>query len=306
MKVLLALDGSAPSLIARDLVAALTWPDGTVVHLLAAYQVPIDWTGGVGSTMDWVGDVEDATRETLEEELRTLAAPLTERGLGVELHVERGRAADVITEAAAELGADLVATGSRGRGPLRSMLLGSVAAEVAAHAPCPVLVARGANVSRLLVATDGSSNAGLIPELLERWGIFRGTQADVVAVAVPDGPAFELMVGLYTLGDERLAKQRRELTAKSGADADEMARRLTEVGIAATQHLRTGDPAAEILAAGEDRNTDLIVTGSRGLGALERLLLGSVARNVLVHARCSVLIVRSAAGVEPPREENLI
>ena len=36
MKVLLALDGSAPSLVARDLVAALTWPDGTVVHLLAA------------------------------------------------------------------------------------------------------------------------------------------------------------------------------------------------------------------------------------------------------------------------------
>ena len=185
------------------------------------------------------------------------------------------------------------------------MLLGSVAAEVAAHAPCPVLVARGANVSRLLVATDGSSNAGLIPELLERWGIFRGTQADVVAVAVPDGPAFELMVGLYTLGDERLAKQRRELTAKSGADADEMARRLTEVGIAATQHLRTGDPAAEILAAGEDRNTDLIVTGSRGLGTLERLLLGSVARNVLVHARCSVLIVRSGAEADPTRKENL-
>lgn len=100
---------------------------------------------------------------------------------------------------------------------------------------------------------------------------------------------------LYTLGDERLAKQRRGRAAKSGADADEMAHRLTEVGIAATQHLRTGDPAAEILAAGEDRNTDLSVTGSRGLGTLERLLLGSVARNVLVHARCSVLIVRSAA-----------
>ena len=303
MKILLPLDGSPPSIIARDLVAGLPWADGTVVHLLVAYQLPIDWAGGMGSTTDWV-DVEDSTRHTLEEELRTLGAPLTERGLAVELHVQRGRPATVITEAAHELGADLIVTGSRGRGQLRSMLLGSVAAEVAAHAPCPVLVARDANVHRLLVATDGSSHARLIPEWLERWGIFRGIPADVVAVSIPDGPAFELMVSLYTLGDERLANQRRELKAKSGADADEMARRLTDVGVPATPHLHTGDVSAEILAAAQDRGADLIVTGSRGLDTIERLLLGSVARNVLMHAGCSVLIVRTGADADPSRREN--
>lgn len=304
MKILLALDGSAPSLVARDLVGSLPWPAGTVVHVIAAYQVPVDWTGGVGSTMDWVGDVEDAMADHLQDELRTLADPLIERGLEVDRHVVRGRAATAINDVAAEIGADLVVTGSRGRGQLRSMLLGSVAAEVTAAAPCSVLVAHGSSVSRLLVATDGSDSANAIPKRLEAWNAFRGNPADVVAVVVPDPPAFELMVGLYTLGDERLANLRTELGARSAADADQMVERLASIGIVATPHVRSGHAAAEILAAARDHHADLIVTGSRGLGTLERLLLGSVARNVLVHARCSVLIVRSGAPVDPTRKET--
>ncbi|MEO6295182.1 MAG: universal stress protein [Candidatus Limnocylindria bacterium] len=304
MRVLLALDGSPPSLVARDLVGTLSWPEGTVIHLIAAYQVPIDWTDGVGSTMVWVGNVEDAIHDQLEDDLRALAAPLAEEGLAVEHHVVRGRAADAITDAAVTLGVDLIVTGSRGRGQLRSMLLGSVAAEVATLAPCPMLVARSAHVSRLLVAADGSLNAGLIPERLGGWGIFRGVPADVVAVAVPDSPAFELMVSIYTLGDERLANQRRERQVRAGRDADEMAARLADVGIPSTPHVRSGDPAAEILEAAQERGADLIVTGSRGLAGLESMLLGSVARNVLTHAHCSVLIVRSGAAVAPTQKEN--
>ncbi|MEO7294570.1 MAG: universal stress protein [Candidatus Limnocylindria bacterium] len=304
MKVLLALDGSAPSLVARDLVGSLSWPEGTTIHLMAAYQVPIDWTGGVGSTMPWVGNVEDAIRDQLEDNLRAWAAPLPEKGLAVEYHTAHGRAADAITDAAVTLAVDLIVTGSRGRGQLRSMLLGSVAMEVAAHAPCPVLVARSADVSRLLVAADGSLNAGLIPDRLGGWRIFRGVQADIVAVAVPDGPAFELMVGLYTLGEERLSSLRRELQLQAGNAADEMTARLADVGIPATPHVRSGDPAAEILDTAQERGADLIVTGSRGLAGLESLLLGSVARNVLTHARCSVLIVRSGAAVTPTQQEN--
>lgn len=304
MKVLLALDGSLPSLIARDLVASLRWPESTVVHLLSAYEVPVDWTGGIGSTMDWVGDIEDAARDQLTEELATLGSPLTERGLSIERHVVRGRAADAITDTASGLGADLIVTGSRGRGPLRSMLLGSVAAEVAAHAPCPVLVARGAKVARMTVATDGSSNAGRIPELFGTWQIFRGISTDVVAVAVPDPPAYELMMSLYTLGDDRLEQQRQELKLRAGRDADELAQRLTDAGIPATPHVRSGDPAAEILGAARDLEADLIVAGSRGLGALERLVLGSVARNVLLHADSSVLIVRTGVAHAPSRKET--
>ena len=243
-------------------------------------------------------------RNHLQDELRTLSEPLIEHGLPVERHVVHGRAATAIKDFATEIGADLIVTGSRGRGQLHSMLLGSVAAEVASDAPCPVLVARGSSVSRLLVATDGSGNANAIPERLEAFEIFDGTRADAVAVSIPDGPAFELMVGLYTLGDERLARKRRELRELYRDDADAMAERLTAIGIPTTPHLRAGDPAREILAAAEDHGTDLIVTGSRGLGGLARRLRGSVARKVLVPARCYVLIVRTSMAADPGRVEH--
>jgi nucleotide-binding universal stress UspA family protein len=187
------------------------------------------------------------------------------------------------------------------------MLLGSVASEVASHAPCPVLVARAARVSRVLVATDGSFSAARIPDWLAEAGILCRLPADVVAVSIPDGPAFELFVDLYTLGDERLARKRAELRQRYRADAEAMAKRLTCIGMPASPLLRAGDPAHEILAAAAERGADLIVTGSRGIEGLERLLLGSVARNVLAHAPCSVLIVRPLAhhnGDRVPVGEN--
>jgi nucleotide-binding universal stress UspA family protein len=300
MQILVAVDGSAGSIVARDLVASLDWPAGTEITLLAAYQIPIDWTGGVGSTMDWVGDVEDATRESLIEQLRSLAEPLTERGWSVDRVVVRGRAASAIIDVARERGVDLIVTGSRGYGPLRSMLLGSVANEIVSDAPCAVLVARRPSVSRLVVATDGSKPARDIPGTLATLGVFSGLPAEVVAVSIPMGAAFETVVSLYTMGDERLASRREEMHAMYRRDAADMEAALSQLGLSPTTHVRAGDPAREIIAVAEERGADLIVTGTRGLGGIDRLLLGSVARNVLTHAHCSVLVTREPADDNEP------
>jgi nucleotide-binding universal stress UspA family protein len=304
MKVLIAIDGSPGSITARDLAASLRWPADTHFTLLAAYGVPIDWTGGVGSTMDWIGDVEDATRDALADRLRELAGPLEQRGWTVDRQTARGRPASAIIDAARHLGADLVVTGSRGRGALRSMLLGSVANEVASGAPCPVLVARRPSVARLLVATDGSTSARDIPDVLAAMGVFGALPVDVMSVSIPDHPGFETVVTLYTLGNERLAEQRRELRRQSARDAKQMADRLAEIGLRPTHHVRAGDPATEIIGLAEEREADLVVTGTRGLSGVARLLLGSVARNVLTHARCSVLIVRSTEGEATHKERE--
>ena len=53
-----------------------------------------------------------------------------------------------------------------------------------------------------------------------------------------------------------------------------------------------GDAAEEIIGVAKNKKADLIVVGSRGLGRLAGLLLGSVAQKVLAHAACPVLIVR--------------
>lgn len=60
-------------------------------------------------------------------------------------------------------------------------------------------------------------------------------------------------------------------------------------------HLREGDPAAEILRAARDFQCDLIVMGTHGRSGLSRLMLGSVAEQVLRRASCLVLLVKQPA-----------
>lgn len=291
MRALLALDGSPSSFLARDLVGSLAWPEGTVVHFVAAY-LPADLPFGFTMSADAADEADDAVRQELGEQLARAAEPLVGRGLKIDTVVARGRAAGVIGEVADRVSADLIVTGSRGRGPLASMLLGSVANEVATHVPSSVLVARSDRVSRVLVATDGSASSRCVADWLERTRLLCGIPADVVAVSIPDDPVFELSVRLYTLGDQRLARKRVELRERYRAVAEAMAERLSSIDMPASPIVRAGDPADQILGAAEERGADLIVLGCRDLQGVARLLLGSVARNVLVKAHCSVLIVR--------------
>jgi len=292
MRILLALDGSPSSIQARDLVAALRWPSGTVIRLATSYELPIDWTGGLGAGMGWVGDAEEALRDELTAELKQLAEPLAGHDWEVDWQVLNDRPATAIIEAARDFEADLIALGSRGHGALTSMLLGSVSAEVVDHAACSVLVARSDHVSRLTIATDGSDAARAIPDLLGAWGVFRGLAAEALSVAALPERTFELLADVYTLGQYRFADDRQSLLDRHRRFADQLAQDLAEHHIPATSTVVAGDAAHEIIEAARRHEADLIVTGTRGLHGLERVILGSVARNVVFHAPCSVIVIR--------------
>ncbi len=295
MRILLGIDGSSSSIQARDLVASLSLPVGSSVTLLTAYNLPATWFGEpMASGGARLAEAEESVRLDADTTVADLAAPLGGRGWSVDRRVVRGRAAAVIVEAAADLAADLIVLGSRGRGPILSMLLGSVSAEVVERASCSVLVARGSGVSRLLVATDGSPCAESIPDALAAWGAFVGLSAIALSVAPVDSAAFDLMVRLYTLGSLSLEPDRQELRKRHQRHASAMAARLSDRGIPAQAEVRTGDAAQAIIAAAVERQVDLVVTGSRCLHGLDRWLLGSVARNVLMHSGASVLMVRQS------------
>jgi nucleotide-binding universal stress UspA family protein len=295
MRLLLAIDGSPSSLRARDLVAALRWPKGSAVTMLTATSPPISFLTPEMAAGRWLELAEDSLQQQARAALAGHALPLANHEWTVEQRVTTGRPADVILGTADETRADLIVLGSRGHGRIRSMLLGSVSAEVADQAPQSVLVVRHDHISRVLVATDGTDCTMAIPDVLGGWDILRGLPAVALSVAPTSSAAFEMLVSLYTMGDKSVDLQREELLAQYESAAAEMARRLSEVGIPADAETRHGDVPHEIVEAVAAHRADLVVTGSRCLHGTDRLLLGSVARDVLTHTEASVLIVRPAS-----------
>jgi nucleotide-binding universal stress UspA family protein len=80
--------------------------------------------------------LDDVLREEMAERVRARAEAIT--GLEVDTETAIGDAKLVITRAAQD--ADLLVTGSRGYGPVRSVLVGSISRHLVDHAACPVLV----------------------------------------------------------------------------------------------------------------------------------------------------------------------
>ncbi len=68
---------------------------------------------------------------------------------------------------------------------------------------------------------------------------------------------------------------------------------VREADVAVEVFARQGDPADAILDVAEERGSDLIVIGNKGMTGAKRFLLGSVPNKISHHAPCSVLIIRT-------------
>ena len=99
---------------------------------------------------------------------------------------------------------------------------------------------------------------------------------------------------------EAVETERRTMKAECEAAAE----RLHDAGFVTTAQVRDGDAAHQIVACAREREAGLVVVGTRGQTGLRRLILGSVARNVLLHAPCSVLVVHEGARLNGKRLER--
>ena len=86
--------------------------------------------------------VAEAEPGTIEDYLRGVAQSLHDQGISVAIEYPQGRPSAVIIDRAGQLGIDLIAMTSHGRGGLGRAVFGSVADEVLRQAPCPVLLVR--------------------------------------------------------------------------------------------------------------------------------------------------------------------
>ena len=279
MRIILGTDGSPAAEIAGRLVAERTWPTGTRVSVVSVARPLVDLSGMAAVASDRAG-ADGAGAQTIAE---GMTDTLRAAGLTADADVAVGEPAAVLMERADVLMADLIVVGNRGRGPIASAVLGSVSASLVDHAPCPVLVARAPSLSRMLMATDGTQSSMSIPRVLDAWGpAFRGLPVEVVSVAERVD-----FVTPWVAEPERDGE-----VVDHERIAAEVADELMALGWHAAAIARVGEPGREIVKAGDEWHADLIVTGSRGIGTLRRILAGSVAHDVLLHAHSSVLVVR--------------
>jgi nucleotide-binding universal stress UspA family protein len=167
------------------------------------------------------------------------------------------------------------------------------------HAVTPVLVARGDHVRSILLAEDGSPAGMAARDLVLGWSAFAGIPVRVVGVvdvAAPwrSGIAPTMFSAAMDLYAEMITNSRETYGQVVAATVAT----LQAAGRTAEGDLREGDPASQLVHAVHDIAGDLIVIGSRGHTGISRIVMGSVAHSVLLHSRCSVLVVKQP---HPPR-----
>jgi nucleotide-binding universal stress UspA family protein len=206
----------------------------------------------------------------------------------------------VILELSNTLKPDLLVVGSRGRSPFERLFLGSVSLELVHKAACSVRVARasrsfGEEAARIIIASDGSVQAEKVIRSVADRSWPQKTEARIVCVVQTPVPAPALLEGdLYAQEPVWTAIHELDRLERGRLQhvADESEKSLRDAGLIVSKMVLDGDPRELILAEADRWNADSVFVGARGLGRVERLLLGSVSTYVVNHAHCTVEVVR--------------
>lgn len=165
--------------------------------------------------------------------------------------------------------------GSRGRGPVRSLLLGSVGVALVRHAACPVVVCRpaaeGTTPEGVVVGVDGSERSLPVLEHAASLASYRREPLRVVHCR-----------WLGPLGDSREEQELRLAETLAG-----LGEKYPDVTVS-----REGvdGPPEQRLVDLSDGAVALVVGGHAG-GVASEILTGSVSTSVVEHARCPVVVV---------------
>ncbi|QEH38989.1 Universal stress protein [Aquisphaera giovannonii] len=285
-KILVAADFSPGSRDAFDTACSLAGGDEarlTILHVRPELE----------------GRGPEEGREAAIDRLREAYVP--DRPLAVEYLVRDGEPRDVLIAGAAERRPDLLVMGTHGRTGLGRLVMGSVAEEVLRRAACPVLIRRsrrGDDAGRparrparvILHPTDFSASSDAALRVARALARDQGAKLvllhvlQVLAAAHIDVPP--------TVEDPEICRQTLQSMCEALDDQD--------LRQSVTPQLKLGQPISEILRAAEDDRCDLLVMGTHGRTGLGRLLMGSMAEEVLRRTTCPVLLVR--AGLTTPAE----
>jgi nucleotide-binding universal stress UspA family protein len=205
-------------------------------------------------------------------------------GSPVETSLVTGASAVELVRAAAQ--ARMLVVGHRGLGGFSGLLLGSVGVTVSAHSPCPVVVVRGDPHpgGQVVVGVDGSPGSRLalvtaFGEAARRGACLLAVHAWAMPLRAEDGS------GDYEGELERGEREGRQLAAR---ETLAVSKGFPDVVF----DVAVGDRSAGAELVAASAGAQLVVVGSRGVGGLKGLLLGSTAHALLHHAACPVFVAR--------------
>jgi len=187
-------------------------------------------------------------------------------GENVRFRLREGAVVSQILQEVDDPAYDLICIGTRGRRGFRRHLLGSIAQDVAMHAPCSVLVAKHLDqIERVLVGVTGRESSREAPRQAAQLSRALDLPLELIAIfSDPEG---------------------REAAARHLAAGMELAH---DLGIEATPRLEGGEPA-KVLIHGALEGT-LLALGRTPMSMVQKFFLGDISLKILDQGRCSVLI----------------
>ena len=285
-RVVVGYDGSESSSRAAEWAAQEARVRGRGLSLVHAILPPVT-TGGLGIGLPPSLDLIEQLEKQAKDQLDAYAAGLAD--VDVDTAVGIGAPSAVMLEASEA--ADLIVIGSRGRGGFAGLLLGSVGAQVAAHAACPVAVIRQLppdSGRSVVVGIDGSPAAEAALAFAFDEASHHGWS--VVAVHAWDVPAYDLLIvpnGPVPIPLADVADDEVRLTAEALAgfrdeypDVDVEERLVRRPPVQALVEASTG--------------AAMVVVGTHGHGPAMGAILGSVSNGLLHKATVPVVVVPPA------------
>jgi len=314
MKVLVGVDGSSNSLATVAFVGRLLSVDRD--ELLLAYATPpVPYLGDEQFDPAVAARAQTAlSNAVFEETLSRLPAEWRSRAERIEL---TGPPSTALLAAAQSRGVGLIGVGFRGAGLFERFMLGSTSRAVVESALVPVLVVKSEPVPgakdatleqavgeseagfRAIAAYAGPEMGGRIAALAEKLAWPADARGWVMTVVEPMFVA-ELPAWLKPVTrDADVAAMADAWRTEHEQQVEQVKQELRQFQQSMPACFQTTEPliaegraGEKLIAALAERKADLAIVGSRGRGAVTRLLLGSTTDEVLARAPSSVLIVR--------------
>lgn len=299
MRILCAVDGSDHSQWGVQALEALAGREPEHVALLHIVDQPALQAAknkNPVAAKRAVAAMEKAGAIVLRDAVRSARLALGQAATGPRTKFQtilmHGPAAHTIVRTARRLKADLILMGSRGLSDIQGFLLGSVSRQVAATAPCPLLVVKQpvTTLLRVALAVDDSRASRTAARFLRSRML--PEFATVTILTSVESPVTDLAARY--LSESQLAELKRPVMARATTLVNALRDEFIKGGFSVVTQVQMDHVIDTIVKYVEADHDQLLVIGSRNLTKSERLYLGSVSESLLRHAPCSVLIVRGA------------